>query len=113
MRTKGFVIAVIFILSAISILGCTKSEPVGSTGGQTTIELTLQELSQHNGQNGKPAYVAVDGVIYDVTNSSKWRNGKHNGYEAGHDLTDPIKTKSPHGVSKLNSVPAIGKIKEE
>lgn len=75
-----------------------------------TLELTLSELSQYNGKDGAPAYVAVDGVIYDVTNLSKWKNGEHNGYSAGQDLTDIIKNKSPHGVAKLVGVPVVGKL---
>ena len=33
-----------------------------------TLELTLDQLKQYDGKNGNPAYVAVDGVIYDMTN---------------------------------------------
>ena len=39
--------------------------------------LTLDELAQYDGQNGNPAYIAVDGVIYDVTNVSQWNGGAH------------------------------------
>ena len=74
------------------------------------LQLTLEELKQYDGQNGNPAYVAVDGVIYDMTNVPEWKDGKHNGYTAGQDLTDIIKNKSPHGVSKLSNVPAVGKL---
>ena len=74
------------------------------------LELTLEELKQFDGKNGTPAYVAVDGVIYDVTNVAKWKNGEHNGYSAGNDLTDIIKNKSPHGVKNLEGVPIVGKI---
>ena len=56
--------------------------------------------------------MAVDGVIYDVTNIPQWKNGQHNGFEAGKDLTAAIKEQSPHGVSKLQNVPVVGKIKE-
>jgi len=76
------------------------------------LELTLEQLKQYDGKNGNPAYVAVDGVIYDVTNLPRWRNGEHNGYSAGQDLTEIIKTKSPHGVSKLIGVPVVGKLVE-
>ena len=75
-----------------------------------TLELTLEQLKQYDGKNGNPAYVAVDGVIYDVTNVSQWKNGEHNGYSAGNDLTDIIKNKSPHGVKQLKGIPVVGKL---
>jgi len=75
-----------------------------------TLELTLDELKQFDGKNGNPAYVAVDGIIYDVSNVAKWKNGDHNGYTAGNDLTDIIKNKSPHGVKNLEGLPVVGKI---
>ena len=77
-----------------------------------TLELTLDELKQFDGKNGNPAYVAVDGIIYDVSNVAKWKNGDHNGYTAGKDLTDIIKNKSPHGVKNLEGLPVVGKIVE-
>ena len=85
----------------------------GTTTGSAengTLELTLAELAKYNGKDGQPAYVAVDGVIYDVSAYPKWKNGDHNGYSAGNDLTEIIKTKSPHGVAKLKGVPVVGKL---
>jgi len=85
----------------------------GTTPGSAengTLELTLAELAKYNGKDGQPAYVAVDGVIYDVSAYPKWKNGEHNGYSAGNDLTEIIKTKSPHGVAKLKGVPVVGKL---
>lgn len=81
-------------------------EPVKDQG----LKLTLEELKQYDGKDGRPAYVAVDGIIYDVTDSSFWKNGSHNGYSAGNDLTDAIKTKSPHGVANLERVLVIGEL---
>jgi len=75
-----------------------------------TLELTLDQLKQYDGKNGNPAYVAVDGIIYDVTNVKAWKNGEHNGYSAGNDLTDIIKNKSPHGVKNLEGLPIVGKL---
>jgi predicted heme/steroid binding protein len=75
-----------------------------------TLELTLDQLKQYDGQNGNPAYVAVDGVIYDVTNVPQWAGGVHHGYSAGTDVTDAIKSVSPHGVSVLSKLPVVGKI---
>lgn len=66
------------------------------------------DLAKYNGQNGASAYVAVDGKVYDVTNIPEWKNGSHWGrYQAGVDLSDAIKL-SPHGISKLDSVPIVG-----
>lgn len=75
-----------------------------------TLELTLDQLKQYDGKNGNPAYIAVDGVLYDVTNVGQWKNGGHEGYSAGNDLTDAIKNSSPHGTSKLKGVPVVGKL---
>lgn len=76
--------------------------------GRLAVELTLEELAAFNGQDGKPAYVAVDGVIYEVTASKAWANGGHNGFTAGSDLTREIKEVSPHGVIKLENVVKVG-----
>lgn len=75
-----------------------------------SVELTVEELAQYNGKDGQPAYIAVDGIIYDVTNSAAWKNGQHNGFDAGKDLTSEIKEKSPHGVGKLDNVVEVGKL---
>ena len=77
------------------------------------LELTLEELAKFNGKDGARASVAVDGIIYDMTDSAAWKNGDHNGFEAGKDLTDAIKNQSPHGVVNLTRVPVVGKLKTE
>lgn len=74
------------------------------------IELTLEELAKFNGKDGQPAYVAVDGVIYDLTPLAKWAGGEHMGqHEAGQDLSEEI-LKSPHGKAMLERAKAIGKL---
>jgi len=75
-----------------------------------TLELTLDQLKQYDGKNGNPAYIAVDGIIYDVTTVRQWKSGSHEGYSAGKDLTDSIQGKSPHGTSVLDGVPVVGKL---
>ena len=94
---------------AASAASSATSEPAAATDS-AMLELTLEQLKQYDGKNGNPAYVAVDGIIYDVTNVSAWKNGEHNGYSAGNDLTDIIKNKSPHGVKNLEGVPIVGKL---
>ncbi|HIX02475.1 MAG TPA: cytochrome B5 [Candidatus Ligilactobacillus excrementigallinarum] len=71
---------------------------------------TKDELKQFDGKNGHPAYVAVEGVVYDVTNSPAWKNGEHHGNLAGNDLTDALLNQSPHGKSKLAKLPVVGKL---
>jgi predicted heme/steroid binding protein len=74
------------------------------------LEITLTELAKYNGTNGMPAYVAVDGIIYDETSIDSWKGGKHEGYRAGKDITKEIKKISPHGTSVLKKRKVVGKI---
>lgn len=109
-KRRLMILFLTFVMAACLFLAsCGGPEPIPE---EDLIELTLEELAEFDGQDGRPAYIAVDGAIYDVTNSTRWRNGKHNGYTAGNDLTEEIKTISPHGVSKLKTVPMIGRLKE-
>lgn len=77
------------------------------------LELTLGELAEFDGKDGKPAYVAVEGVIYDVTDVYAWIDGKHNGVVAGQDITDALMNQSPHGPSKLSLATKVGILVEE
>lgn len=58
--------------------------PAGNPNGQT---FTREQLTQFTGMNGMPAYVAVNGVVYDVTNNAAWSLATHFGLKAGNDLT--------------------------
>jgi predicted heme/steroid binding protein len=108
---------IIFLMIASFLLlfsvGCSK-QPQENEGTEPVenLELTLEELAEYNGKDGNPAYIAVEGVIYDVTNSKKWEDGEHNGFTAGEDLTDKIKEVSPHGTSVLSKLPVVGEIVE-
>lgn len=75
-------------------------------------EFTKEELQQYNGQNGRPAYVAVAGVVYDVSGKTAWVNGHHHGNVAGQDLTATITNVSPHGRRVLTDLPVVGKLNE-
>lgn len=73
------------------------------------LELTLAELAAYNGMNGMPAYVAVDGKIYDVTGHPQWTSGEHGGNMAGTDITEMLKA-APHGMSKLDELEEVGEL---
>ncbi|MGE0266945.1 MAG: rhodanese-like domain-containing protein [Candidatus Omnitrophota bacterium] len=78
---------------------------------KTRIDLTAAQLKEFDGKNGRPAYVAVNGVIYDVTQSRLWRGGEHDPSHgeawAGRDLTDVLDL-SPHGDKHIKQFPVVG-----
>ncbi|HSP46782.1 MAG TPA: cytochrome b5 domain-containing protein [Clostridiaceae bacterium] len=79
------------------------------TGGEGDMEFTLEELAKYNGKDGNRAYVAVDGIVYDVTDVPPWKGGEHQGrVSAGNDLSDEIEDLSPHGKSVLEDLPVVG-----
>ena len=75
--------------------------------------LTLSQLSRFDGREGRRAFIAVAGIVYEVTSSPRWRNGIHNGdpsIAAGNDLTSQIDSTSPHGRRVLDNIPVVGRI---
>ena len=69
---------------------------------------TLDELAAYNGQNGAPAYVDVNGGVYDVTNNPLWAGGTHfGGLTAGRDLTNDFEGCHP-GAIVLSVLPVVG-----
>lgn len=76
-------------------------------------EITPSELLEFNGRNGKPAYVALDGKVYDVSESFSWTDGRHQElHDAGLDLSGEI-AEAPHGDEMLKSYPQVGVLKRE
>ncbi|KAF5059434.1 hypothetical protein DSECCO2_336170 [anaerobic digester metagenome] len=68
---------------------------------------TLEELAVNDGRDGHPAYVAVNGFVYDVTSRVGWASGIHFGLRAGKDLTKEFY--SCHGDPIfLESLPIVG-----
>jgi predicted heme/steroid binding protein/rubrerythrin len=75
-----------------------------------TREFTLSELAEYDGALGKPAYVAVNGIVYDVSNDPRWGGASHFGLSAGNDLTAQFQ--SCHGTMDiLGSLPKVGILK--
>jgi len=85
-----------------------KQEPSISESGN----LTLEQLANFDGQEGRRAYIAFKGEVYDVTKSDLWQRGSHlKRHSAGMDLTDALGS-APHGESKVFDMPHIGKLLE-
>jgi predicted heme/steroid binding protein len=71
-------------------------------------KFTLEELKQFDGRDGRPAYIAYKGKVYDVTESFLWINGDHQGqHEAGKDLTEEMAL-APHGEETFDRVKLVG-----
>jgi len=70
------------------------------------------ELAKFDGQQGQPAYVAIDGVVYDVSGVEAWAGGKHHGNLAGQELTSVIDGQSPHGRKVLAKLPVVGQYQD-
>lgn len=72
---------------------------------------TAAELSRYNGKDGNPAYVAVNGTVYDVTNNAAWGGATHFGLAAGRDMTNEFA--SCHaGQPILNRLQVVGTMAE-
>lgn len=72
-------------------------------------QYTKKQLALRNGQDKPEIWVAYNGVIYDVSSSRLWRNGKHYEHWAGQDLSDELKD-APHTVSVFEKFEAIGNL---
>jgi predicted heme/steroid binding protein len=111
---------ILMLLAAASLLfgliaGC------GEEGGEAPEDgekvFTLEELAEFDGMDGRSAYVAVDGVVYDITGSPLWPEGDHRPCEleamAGQDLTEQI-GQSPHGQAIFtdHDIPVVGRLED-
>ena len=73
---------------------------------------SISELSNYDGMNGNPAYVAVNGTVYDVTNNSAWAAATHFGLKAGTDVTEPFA--SCHAAKDiLSELSMVGRLQDE
>ena len=81
--------------------------PIQDTSNNSQKTFTISELAKYNGQNGMSAYVAVDGVVYDVT--QVFLSGKHYTHFAGQELTNAFYLR--HAKSAITKYPAVGILK--
>ncbi len=73
----------------------------------TLPQYTRAQLALRNGQDRDEIWIAYLGVIYDVTHSRLWRNGKHYEHWAGQDLTDELPD-APHNAEVFKRLQKIG-----
>lgn len=78
---------------------------------QSEKEFTVSELRKYDGKEGRPAYLAWNGNVYDITSSDQWTDGEHYGmHAAGNDLTDAV-AGAPHGEEVLERFKVVGVLK--
>jgi predicted heme/steroid binding protein len=71
-------------------------------------KFTLEELKKYDGKEGRPAYIAYKGKVYDVTDNYLWVDGDHQGeHAAGQDLTEAM-ARAPHSEDNLERVKLVG-----
>jgi len=71
---------------------------------------TEKELAEFNGRNGNPAYVGYKGLVYDVTGSYHWKEGRHWVFhDAGYDLTAQMED-APHFDDLLMKFKVVGNL---
>ncbi|HVD96761.1 MAG TPA: cytochrome b5 domain-containing protein [Cytophagaceae bacterium] len=73
-------------------------------------EYTSAQLALRNGKDKEEIWVACEGLIYEVTKSRLWRDGKHYEHWAGQDLTEELKD-APHTKNVFDKFKVIGRLK--
>ncbi|USK57392.1 cytochrome b5 [Cytobacillus solani] len=81
--------------------------PISQSNQRT---FTIGELATFTGKNGRPAYVAVNGIVYDVTNNRAWAAATHFGLIAGKDYTQEFASCHAGQQSILATLPVVGRL---
>ena len=90
----------------------TINELTGDNYYRQQKEFTLEDLSQYTGRNGRPAYAAIEGIVYDISNSKALGGETYFGLIAGQDLTSQFN--SCHGIIDiLTNAPKVGILIDE
>lgn len=82
-----------------------EEEIVEEEPSQTQV-FNAQTLANFDGRDGRPTYIAINGVVYDLSTSTRWVNGNHNGFQAGQDLTRAFNAQ--HGDTRFARFPVVG-----
>jgi predicted heme/steroid binding protein len=77
--------------------------------------VSQSELRRSTGERGTRMWVAVAGIVYDVTDCARWRQGLHEGQHfPGQELTHEF-AEAPHGAEVLSHPCAqrVGRLQTE
>lgn len=73
------------------------------------MKFNKNSLRTYNGKNGRKAYIAYQGKVYDV--SALFKDGEHRSCIAGNDLTDILEM-MPHGDRVTEEYPVVGEMED-
>lgn len=68
-----------------------------------------KQLALRNGHDKEEIWCAFHGLIYDVSKSRLWKNGKHYEHWAGQDLTEELKD-APHTEHVFDKFKVVGRL---
>jgi len=72
---------------------------------------SIEELSHYNGKNNQPSYIAIDDIIYDVSNIEEWNDNLDDNFSAGKDVTEIINDSSIKELI-IEEAPEVGILQE-
>jgi len=106
-----FLIMVLSALYVVLVIGPKlkkkKTAQVPESG-----EFSASDLAGFDGGEDRPAYLAYQGKVYDVSGSKLWKKGSHmKRHQAGVDLTEML-SQAPHGEDKILALPVIGRLSD-
>jgi len=105
-----FLIMVMAAMIAVFFIGPRLRRNIKEGEYRSGEDMTPDELLYFDGKEGRPAYIAYAGNIYDVSKSGIWYEGIHFiRHPAGVDLTD-FQSQAPHGEANILKMPRIGRV---
>jgi len=116
-------IRLVFTVSKLTTFQTTQKSPARCGGFFFIIapmsdipdrEVSILELKRNTGERGTRMFVAHKGLVYDVTDCSRWRTGLHeNQHFPGQELTDELENNAPHTeiVFRNPCVKIVGRLK--
>ena len=75
-------------------------------------DITPDELMMNNGKNGNPAYVAVNGIVYNMSDVPAWAAATHFGMSAGQDLTEEFLACHANQAIILSKLREVGRLED-
>ena len=105
-------IVMVIVVAGVGILALTsfklnESEDVQQTITKTDKNFTKETIKDYNGKNGNPGYVAIDGVVYDISDKKLLRGSLRRELRPGVDATRFVK-RDPRVMAVIKELPVVG-----